>query len=225
VTEADRTADASIAQALRDAFPEDGIISEELQPVYAVEAESVWVIDPLDGTTNFALGLPHWGVSLARLTHGYPVVAAVYFPLLGELYTAQRGEGAFLNEQRLYPNPDVEKNVATFFACCSRTHRHYRVGVRYKARILGSAAYNFCAAARGMAALAFEAQPKIWDLAGAWLVVREAGGLIEPLDGLSPFPIVPGTDYRQQNYPTLASLNAARVAIGHEQLVPISKEL
>ena len=94
---------------------------------------------------------------------------------------------------------------AAFFACCGNTHRNYDVRVPYKPRILGSAAFSFCSVARGRALIGFEARPKIWDIAAVWLLVQEAGGLIESYDQNAPFPLVPGLDYSQHNFPTLAA--------------------
>jgi myo-inositol-1(or 4)-monophosphatase len=206
VTEADIAADRLITAAIQQNFPEDGIISEELQTRTPADVSRVWVIDPLDGTTNYSLGIPFWGISIAHLVNGWPETAAIYFPVLDEMYTAQKGKGARFNGSPMYIDPSVLDRPGTFFACCSRTHRRYNVSIPYKTRILGSAAYNFCILARGIALLSFEAAPKIWDIAAAWLVVREAGAVIQPLDGIMPFPISPLSDYRMQNFPTLAAV-------------------
>ena len=107
-----------------------------------------------------------------------------------------------------------------FFSCCSRTHRYYDVRVRYKARILGSAAYNLCTVARGVAVMGFEAPPKIWDIAGGWLVVSEAGGVVETLDGSRPFPLSSAEDYSQRKFPTLAAATQRLASLGREQITP-----
>ncbi len=222
VTEADLTADRLITSALQQAFPEDGLISEELRPFSPGDISRVWVIDPLDGTTNFSLGIPFWGVSIARLVNGWPETAAIYFPVLDEMYSAQKGKGAYFNDLPLRVDPSMQDRPGTVFACCSRTHRRYNVSIPYKPRILGSAAYNFCILARGIALLAFEATPKIWDIAGVWLVVSEAGAAIRPLNGVTPFPITPDTDYRKRNFPTLAALTPEleTTALNQIQLKP-----
>ncbi len=209
VTEADVAADRAIAAAIQAEYPGEGLISEELQPVYAAGNRATWVVDPLDGTTNFSLGMPYWGVSIARLVDGHPDTAAVYFPLLDELYTAQKGAGAFFNGQPLELDVALTHRTNTFFACCSRTFRRYNVSLPYKARILGSAAYNFCALARGMAITAFEARAKIWDIAAVWLIVQEAKGVIENFDENAPFPLHTEVDYRMRNFPTLGAIAEA----------------
>jgi myo-inositol-1(or 4)-monophosphatase len=207
VTEADMAADQLIRSAIQTNYPQDGILSEEDQTAFPANKTAVWVIDPLDGTTNFSLGLHYWGVSIARLIEGQPQLAALYFPMIDELYTAVAGEGAFLNGDRLEVPATPARNQQPFFSCCSRTHRFYQVKIKYKTRILGSAAFSLLSVARGSAILAFESTPKVWDLSGAWLVVQEAGGEIHPFSGSMPFPLVPGQDYGHTSYPTLAAPN------------------
>ena len=220
VTQADLAADLLIAQAIREAFPEDGIISEELLPGLPVDhPNAVWIVDPLDGTTNFSLGLHIWGVAIARVVNGAPEIAAIYFPLLDELYTAQTGAGAYMNGERIQALPPDKNRPAAFFACCGNTHRHYTVNVPYKPRILGSAAYNFCAVARSAAVLCFEARPKIWDLAAPWVLVPEAGGVIEVYNDPSPFPLIPGQDYAARAFPSLAAATTQMVAKGREMIL------
>lgn len=234
VTTADLAADRLISQAIREGFPYDELLSEELRPEYESHAsdssekkqtafrreKAVWVIDPLDGTTNFSLGLHYWGVSIARLEDGLPEVAALYFPLLDELYTTQRGQGAYLNGDPIRVRPPDKDHPASFFSCCSRTHKRYDVRVRYKTRILGSAAYDLCSVARGTAVLGFQATPKIWDIAGAWLMVEEAGGVVETHDSSKPFPLMVLQDYNLQAYPTLAAANQEVLAKGREWIRP-----
>ena len=220
VTEADRAADAFISDALSRAYPQDAIISEEQLTSLPAPAPGVWVVDPLDGTTNYSLGLHVWGVSIARLVNGWPETAALYFPLIDELYTAQRGMGAFLNGQPTFTHPPDPSQPLSFFACCSRAHRRYQINIPYKTRILGSAAYSLCLVSRGAALLGFEATTKLWDIAAAWLVVSEAGGEIATFDGSSPFPPQPGSDYGKIYYPTLAAANAELAQKAHTWIQP-----
>jgi myo-inositol-1(or 4)-monophosphatase len=207
VTIADITADQQLRSSLQETFPEDGIISEENDTVFPADKEYVWIIDPLDGTTNFSLGLHYWGVSIARLKRGRPDLAVLYFPLLDELIMATKGGGAFLNGVQLQVKGTHPNLHNAFFSCCSRTHRYYQLDIPYKTRILGSAAYGLCTVALGSAALAFEVTPKVWDFSGSWLVVQEAGGTILPLDGITPYPLKPGKDYGAIKYPMLAAVS------------------
>jgi myo-inositol-1(or 4)-monophosphatase len=220
VTEADLEADRMVHQAILGNYPEDGVLTEELQTIYPAGKRAIWIIDPLDGTTNFSLGLPIWGVSIARLVDGWPETAALYFPALNEMYIAQKGKGAYFNGDRLLIRPPQKINTTTFFACCSRTHHRYDVQVPYKPRILGSAVFNICCVARGIAVLAFEAVPKLWDLSGAWLVAREAGAVIEALDGSPLFPPVPGMDYAEMSFPTLAAPTQEYILKGRTNIKP-----
>lgn len=221
VTEADLAADRLIEAEIRRRFPDHTLVSEELQPELSAQpASSAWVVDPLDGTTNFSLGFPIWGISVALLEQGWPVAAAIYFPVLDELYSAEQGYGATLNGKPIHARPPIPDQPAAFFSCCSRTYRRYQVDIRYKARILGSACYTLCAVARGQAVLGFEATPKIWDLAGGWLIVQEASGAIEAYAGNQPFPLRSRVDYRQINYPILAAATPELVASARQQIRP-----
>lgn len=207
VTDADLASDQVISRAIQENFPGELILSEELQPALPPtdSLPAVWIIDPLDGTTNFSLGLHFWGVLLARLVNGWPEIAVMYFPMLNELYTTRLGAGAFLNGQTIQVRPPAPDRPLSFFACCSRTYRRYYVSIPYKTRILGSAGYTYCSVARGIAVVGFEATPKIWDIAGSWLLVGEAGGVINTLDGSQPFPLNTGANYAHLNFPTLAA--------------------
>ncbi len=94
-----------------------------------------------------------------------------------------------------------------FFSCCSQTHRTYKIEVPYKTRISGSVAFNLASVARGGAAISLEIRPKIWDVAAAWVIVEEAGALIEIFAGKSPFPVRRGIDYNKFQFSTLAAIN------------------
>jgi myo-inositol-1(or 4)-monophosphatase len=220
VTDADLAADRMITREIRENYPDDLILSEELQPQLSGDPSSrLWVIDPLDGTTNYSLGLPLWGISIARLQGGQPELGVLYFPKLNELYSSYRGEGAYYNEAPLQVKPPSPNQPATFFSCCSRTYRNYEIRIRYKPRILGSAAYSLCNVANGRALVAFEATPKIWDLAAAWLLVNEAGGEIDTHHGPQPFPVQAGIDYSQASFPTLAASNRELVNDARQKII------
>jgi myo-inositol-1(or 4)-monophosphatase len=208
-----------IRERLGQHFPEDGILSEENSTIYPGGHEYVWVIDPLDGTTNFASGLHYWGVSLARFKNGFPHSAGVYFPILDEVYYAEKNRGALLNQQPLKVKNPTETSPNSFFACCSRTYKQYQVKIPYKSRTLGAAAYHLCAVADSTALIAFESTPKIWDIAGAWLVNEEAGGFISSHDRISPFPAQPDFDYQDQPIPTLAAANHELAESAHKNII------
>lgn len=214
VTEADLAADHLISYSIQEAFPADGIITEESHHSIHNTQGKHWIIDPLDGSSNFSLGLPIWGISIAHLSGGLPDFAVMYFPLLHERYTARLGQGGFLNDQVIHTRPPDPSQPMSFFACCSRTFRLYDVKIPYKPRILGSSVYSFCLAARGAALIAFDATPKIWDLAAGWLLIQEAGGAIQTLHDPQPFPIVADFDFSAQDYPLIAAANPSLLEYG-----------
>lgn len=224
VTEADLASDRLISSAIRQNFPAEALLSEEM-PAHTLtqvgaSLPAAWIIDPLDGTANFSLGLPIWGVLIAHLVDGWPDLSVQYFPIIDELYVTQRGQGAFCNNLPLQAQPPSSKRAISFFSCCSRTFRNYQIAIPYKARILGSAAYSLCCVARNSAVISFEAVPKIWDIAAGWLLVNEAGGKIDTLDGSQPFPVQAGLDYANQSYPTLAAATPELLAKAKTQIQP-----
>lgn len=220
VTEADLSADRLITEAIQNKFPDDGIISEELQPEVGSLNSAVWVVDPLDGTTNFSLGLPIWGISIARVVNGWPEIGVAYFPFMKELYSATRGSGATLNGDQIHTQPPLPGQPNSFFSCCTRTHQHYDVSIRYKTRILGSACYTLCAVARGMAVVGFEATPKIWDISSGWLIAEESGAAVETRDSSQPFPLQDNFDYRSKSFPIIVGANQELLRKSRRQIKP-----
>ncbi len=215
LTEADLASDHAITTAIRKTFPDDHILSEENNTTYA--GHTTWVIDPLDGTSNFAMGVHYWGVSIARIVNGWPDIAALCFPVFGEIFTALRGGGAFLNGTPIRADAVPYPRPVSFFTCDSRVFRRYQVEIPYKARILGSAAYNFCAVARGTSAVGFETLPRIWDIAASWLVLKEAGGALQSY-AEEPFPLKPGTDYKPIPFPILGAESEDMLAQAYSRI-------
>lgn len=203
VTEADAAADALITRRLRVAFPGDELLGEESGTRYH-GGRRVWVFDPLDGTTNYASGVPVWGVTLALVEGGRPVLGVSLFPQLGLRFLAIRGRGAWLGEQRLATRRSIEFGAEQLIAHCSRTPRYYALDVEARRRVLGSSALNFALVASGTFRGAVCATPRLWDLAAGWLLVEEAGGTVHPLDGDSPWPLAM-RDYEGQGFPTLVA--------------------
>ena len=191
VTEADLAADKFIQEAIRANYPEDEILTEETDPGQIDPDKALWVVDPLDGTANFSLGLPLWGVSIARLVNGMPQAGALNFPILSELYSASDQDGAYLNGRPLKVQPLRPEMPTAFFTCCSTTLRKYDLNIRYKTRMLGATAYDFGLVARGAALAGFHVTPKIWDFAAGWLVLEQAGGYAEVYPEGQPFPYSP----------------------------------
>lgn len=224
VTVADVEADELIREELTSGFPSDAILSEELAPTSAAAAVAssprTWIVDPLDGTTNFSLGIQHWGVSIARCDATGPDVGVLYFPALGELYVASRRGGATMNGRPIHVRSPSATRPVGMLACCARTPRHHHVNLPMKVRVFGSAAYTLACVARGSAAVGMETRPKVWDLAAGWCLVEEAGGVVETLDGSRPFPLAPDVAYADRSYPVLAAASPALAAQAREHIEP-----
>jgi myo-inositol-1(or 4)-monophosphatase len=220
VTEADVAADHLIAAELGRSFPGDAILSEELAPTSGSSARCTWIVDPLDGTTNFALGVQHWGVSIARCDANGPDVGVLFFPALGELYVAARGAGARMNGAAIHVRAPAVPRQVGMIACCARTPRLFHVNLPMKVRVFGSAAYTLACVARGSAAIGMETRPKIWDLAAGWCLVVEAGGVIETLDSSRPFPPAAGRAYGDLSFPVRAAATEALLNLAREHIEP-----
>lgn len=209
VTQADLEVDRLIHQAVASRFPGHGLLTEETALVYRGD-EFTWVVDPLDGTNNFANGLPLWGCSIALLHQGQPLLAVLDFPPIGQRYSAVRGHGAVWNGQPVQVQPPAELHGNHFFIVDSRSFRLLDFSVQPKARLLGCAAYDLVAVSSGVAVGCCELLPKIWDLAGAWLILSEAGASVAPLlSGVTIFPMQEGADYADRVFPLLAAATPA----------------
>ncbi|MBE9211251.1 inositol monophosphatase family protein [Plectonema cf. radiosum LEGE 06105] len=209
VTKADKWADNQIRDAISTQFPNHGILSEENNTVFP-DNEWCWIVDPLDGTTNFTRGIPIWCISLGLLYKGSPVFGYVYAPPTDEaFYGYWQGDselslpsGAFCNHRPIKTSDDnISKNH--FFNVCSRSTSVINSDFPCKIRMLGVASYNFLTIATGAVLGAIEGTPKVWDIAGAWVILQAAGGCWISLKS-QPFPLVVGEDYSSKSLPTLA---------------------
>ena len=206
VTAADVATERFLTDAIHQRFPAHGLVAEEEHSCYQGQ-EWTWIIDPVDGTTNYAHGLPYWAISIALAHEGQPVLGVVHLPLPGETYHAIRGKGAFLNGQRIRVSSATQFDINDFVAVYSHTHQQYTLeALPSKPRIYGSAAYDFCLVARGTALMSMETRAKVWDVAAGWLLVEEAGGVARLYDGGSAFPLTPG-DYEARPLATLCAAN------------------
>ena len=222
VTQMDHAADEHITQTLQRAFPDHAILSEERNTRFDPSVRYTWVLDPLDGTTNFARGLTIWGVSLALLEWGEPVVGVLNFPSLREEFHARRDGGAWLNEQSIHTSDALMPDDQHFLMCCTRTARHFTVNTPLKPRIFGSTAYHLAALAHGAALATVEATPKLWDVAAALLILREAGGhyaLLNDDQPLFPLPYA-AREFNGLALPLLAAANQALLAELRRSITP-----
>jgi myo-inositol-1(or 4)-monophosphatase len=209
VTEIDRAVDAYVASHLAAAYPDHAVLSEEATTLYNPSKQFTWVIDPLDGTTNYARGLPIWGISIALLSYGIPVVGLLSFVSLHERYSAIHAGGARLNDLPIHTAGVQAADDQHFMMICTRTPRRYRIDSLLKPRILGSAAYHLAAVAASSALAGIEATPKLWDIAAALLILTEAGGCYTCLDQrASIFPLLSElSDYASTTFPLLTAAN------------------
>jgi myo-inositol-1(or 4)-monophosphatase len=196
VTEVDLAVERAFRAMMSERFPDHQILAEELGGASAVPPGPCWIFDPIDGTTNFAHGLPIFCSSLALEIDGVPEVAAVYDPNRKELFTAERGGGAFLNGVPLHVSAArtlVDAMLVTGFPYDVHSRVDEIVGLFGKfvgqaraVRRLGSAAIDLCWVAAGRMDGFWEHDLKPWDIAGGALIVAEAGGRLTNLDG-QPF--------------------------------------
>src|SRR5712671_6263146 len=195
VTDVDVAVERRFRAIVAERFPDHQILAEEMGGAAAVPAGPCWVFDPIDGTTNFAHGLPIFCASLALEIDGVADVAAIYDPNRRELFTAERGGGAFLNGRPLHVSTTetlVDAMLVTGFPYDVHSRVEEIVGLfgafvgRARAvRRLGSAAIDLCYVAAGRMDGFWESDLKPWDIAGGALIVAEAGGRITNMDGTS----------------------------------------
>lgn len=223
VTKADQWADQEIREAILSTFPTHGVLTEETEHIFP-DKDWCWIVDPIDGTTNFTRGVPIWGISLGLLYQGIPVFGFVHLPQLNQSFhgywynnKAITGPtGAFLNNQPIHSSPDSpSKNH--LFNLCARSTDVMTQPFPCKIRLIGVASYNLLLVASGAALGGVEATPKIWDIAAAWVIVQAAGGVFIPLETEPIFPLQVGQDYGSRPFPCLAA--------SRPELVPIFKPL
>ncbi|ACD58580.1 inositol monophosphatase family protein [Xanthomonas oryzae pv. oryzae] len=195
-SEVDADAEKVIIKELKRGYPEYAVFGEEGGVQGGKSGRYTWVIDPLDGTSNYLRGFPHYCVSIALVENGEPIDAVIFDPLRNELFTASRGVGAVLNDRRIRiaERKDLEgAMVHTGFPPRERA----RASAQLKCvdallvqaedvRRTGSAALDLAYVACGRADAYFEAGVKAWDIAAGVLLVREAGGRVCDYKGATP---------------------------------------
>ena len=196
-SEVDSLAEAEIIRELKRAFPDHAFLGEESGQVG--KSRNTFVIDPLDGTSNFLHGFPHWCVSIALVENGEPQHGVIFDPLRNELFTASRGSGAVLNDKRIRVSerkdvagallitgfPPRERERAPAHLECVRELLRSAEDIRRT----GSAALDLAYVACGRSDGYFEAGVKPWDIAAGVLLVREAGGRVCDFRGAATGPM------------------------------------
>lgn len=192
VSRADIAAQAVLKEELLGARPTYGWLAEEEKEIDGEDPTRRWIVDPLDGTTNFLHGLPHWAISIALEHKGQIVAGVVYDAAKDEMFFAEKGEGAWMNDQRIRVSgrsrmiealfatglpfagrgdlPEVLQDLARLSPVCAGVRRW------------GSAALDMAYVAAGRYEGYWERRLKPWDIAAGVIIMREAGGFVEPID-------------------------------------------
>jgi myo-inositol-1(or 4)-monophosphatase len=222
VTDIDREVDDRLGAHLTDAFPDHGLLSEERETV-SPDTDWTWIVDPIDGTSNFICRLPYWCVSVALAFEGRPVLGVVDAPVLGRRYLATLGGGARLESRTTSLDGHTQQHrsralhVRTPVDWRDAGNRHIPVmlttgtaraaraaGLRLNPRVMGSTALDLAIVAEGVAAASIAVIPKVWDVAAGILLVEEAGGFVTHLDETPLFPVPRGVQHEGRSAITAA---------------------
>ncbi len=200
VTEADHASEKAIFETIKNEFPDHFILSEE-SGALVTNSNIKWIVDPIDGTVNFAHGIPLCCVSIGVEESGEMLMGAVYNPLIDEFYFAQRGFGATLNDRRIFVSGETKVSRACLVTGFPYTYldqpngplevfsRLIRHGI--PVRRLGSAAMDLCWVAAGRFDGFYEHKLQAWDSAAGFLIVEEAGGRVSNFRGSRYSPYQP----------------------------------
>ncbi len=222
ITACDRWSDSTLVGGLTRITENEGILSEEGSKLVP-NSSAYWVVDPLDGTTNFAAGIPHWAISVARFVGGKPETAFLDLPPLKQRIVAIRGKGVWLNGKHL-TEEDRCSSGSTCVSLCSRSIRVLQQipdkPFPGKIRLLGVASLNMVSVAIGQTVAALEATPKIWDLSSAWLVLTELNCPVKWLD-LDPAELKVGQDLAAVGFPVLTASSSEEL----DRLLPWGEAL
>jgi myo-inositol-1(or 4)-monophosphatase len=193
VSSADRRAEDLLYKELSKARPTFGFIMEERGKIAGSDPSQTWVVDPLDGTTNFLHGIPQFAISIAAMKDENIVAALVFNPVADELFVAERGRGGFLNERRL--RVAGRRDLSNSVVCCGIPHAGRGDSAKFRGELAavqsrvagvrrtGAAALDLAWVAAGRFDGFWERALSPWDLAAGMLLVREAGGIVTDLDG------------------------------------------
>ena len=201
VTEADRASERLVVERLRTHFPTHSIVAEE-GGGHESSSEYRWFVDPLDGTTNFAHGFPVFNVTLGLQRAGEPVAGVVYDPIRQEMFTAERGAGAYLNNRRIKVSSTKQLGDSLASTGFPSRKRHHNINIHFYyqlamashgVRRTGSAAIDLAWVAAGRLDFFWEFGLKPWDMAAGTLLVQEAGGRTSDMRGVNH--TVTGSDH------------------------------
>ncbi len=209
ITSCDRWSDKHLVEGISSITnSKEGILSEEGSKIVP-SSQAYWIVDPLDGTTNFAAGIPFWAISIARFVNGQPNTAILDIPALKKRILAIKGCGVWINNEKInYEDIIVKKSDC--ISLCSRSiiilQKEPKKRFPGKIRLLGVSSLNMTSVAIGQTFGAIEATPKIWDLAAAWLILNELGCSLKWLR-MNPLNIKEGQDLSSVNFPLIAAIS------------------
>ena len=177
VSNADLKAEKIIIEELKKARPYYSIISEEDGSEKNKDKNNTWIIDPIDGTTNFLHGIPHFAISIALKSNDEIVSGLIYDPIKDEMFYAEKDNGAFFNNQRIRVSKKKEIN-----SCLFATGGHSKEKIDLPIRRSGSAALDLAYVASGRYDGYFQNDLNLWDIAAGIIILKEAGGMINEID-------------------------------------------
>ena len=213
VTSCDLWSDKTIVNGLASIAPNEGVLSEEGGKSIP-NTSAYWVVDPLDGTTNFAANIPYWSISVARFINGRPQSSFLIIPTLKKKFVSIKGKGVWLNNQKI--NPDHNNHQSECISLCSRSIKILQKKPNSvfpgKIRLLGVSSLNLTSVAMGQTFGAIESTPKIWDIAAAWLLLEELNCSIEWLQ-TNPLNLVSGQNMSDVNFPLIACRSTEKIDI------------
>ncbi len=192
VTEIDQAAEAAIMQVISEAYPTHSFLTEESGQIDQSNTDAVWIIDPLDGTTNFIHGLPNYVVSIAFRFKGVVEYGVIYHPLTQDLFVAARGQGAQLNGKRIRVSSQTKFDGALVSIGLPRPIEYLPAYIGLNQafhgqiagiRRCGATALELAYIAAGMLDIFWNIDSKIWDIAAGALLVKEAGGIVTDIHG------------------------------------------
>jgi len=213
ITDCDLWSDKTIVDGLASIAPSEGVLSEE-GGKFIPNTKAYWVVDPLDGTTNFAAGIPYWSISVARFVNGRPQSSFLIIPTLKKKFISIKGKGVWLNNQKI--NPDQNNHQSECISLCSRSIKILQKKPNSvfpgKIRLLGVSSLNLTSVAMGQTFGAIESTPKIWDIAAAWLLLEELNCPIEWLEK-DPPNLISGQNLSDINFPLIACRSTEKIEI------------
>ena len=213
ITSCDLWSDKTIVDGLASIAPNEGVLSEEGGKCIP-NTKAYWVVDPLDGTTNFAAGIPYWSISVARFVNGKPQSSFLIIPTLKKKFVSIQGKGVWLNNQKIDPNNNNHQSEC--ISLCSRSIKILQKKPNSvfpgKIRLLGVSSLNLTSVAMGQTFGAIESTPKIWDIAAAWLLLEELNCSIDWLE-TNPLNLFPGQNLSEVNFPLIACKSLEKIEI------------